>query len=888
MALAAIAFVVAVPPAKAATRQTWASCATGTPEESLAACSRIISRPKQETRQSLAKAYTGRGYAHYRQQDYQAAVADYTKAIALDPRFATAYINRGVAYRKLDRLKLAIADYSKAIRLKPDSVVAYNARGIVYRHLGQFDKAIADYSKAIRLKPDYAEAYNSRAFAYIAKGDIEKAIADYQTLIGMGRELVRSNYGVGFAYEQLGETDLAIAFYRRALASPGGNSAAEREAKDLARQHLEALASANAAAEPPGIAQGDDGRPADVRQQEPPGACAEYRLTGDVSFCVPKGWVPTASGKGANAADRYQFEAPDGRTGLFADWQYPEGDPKDDFDTVSSAAVTVNGLKAMRYVSVIRGPNSTLHHTLVVFDRPDAKGRRLTFMFETVEAAAADMQPIFETIISSIAVGGASARVADNATAPANPKPPQADDRHKVLFAGDGLGDTWEPRLETKRRASFEDVAKFENGRLLVDVPNETSWGQVGLTSKRPIWLDQFGPGAEKRLTFSLDPQETTGFAVALSTEKEHKTFVVKWVRIASEGKALLQVFVDFGLACNPDWPTHAKPVWEQQVADTAPGEVVLSLRPGKVVLSGDGLPEHEEAWPQLTPDAGIWLHAYSFPESYDGPARMALKKIELEDTVLKSVVPPKPVAGVEPLPVSTLFGSAQQADWQMTPWEAGDEPDDLCTLDDNGFSVLHGPTDGSHSDACDLHSRSEIVTLDDRLDNAVYELSAQFDPRSTSSFRIVLPTAERGNQRWVKSLFTREILLIRSPDEPARMVLDCADQGQRDVSPDWLAGSWNGRFTITIGKDWMRCALDGGPAVRVNTSPASSFYIYVVAPDFHYKGTDPRLRLTRLTGQWALLRPMTAAERWRYLDDDGFDAKAFVDDLASDLSALQ
>ena len=85
-----------------------------------------------------------------------------------------------------------------------------------------------------------------------------------------------------------------------------------------------------------------------------------------------------------------------------------------------------------------------------------------------------------------------------------------------------------------------------------------------------------------------------------------------------------------------------------------------------------------------------------------------------------------------------------------------------------------------------------------------------------------------------------------------------------------------------------MRCSLGGGPAVRVNTAPAASFYIYVVAPDYHYKGTDPRLRLTRLTGQWALLHPMTADERWRYLDDDQFDPAAFVGDLANDLSALQ
>ncbi len=66
---------------------------------------------------------------------------------------------------------------------------------------------------------------------------------------------------------------------------------------------------------------------------------------------------------------------------------------------------------------------------------------------------------------------------------------------------GNGFGSNWETRLETKRRASFDDIAKFENEILNVDVPKEKSWGQLGLSSKNQLlWLDQFGTGAEKRL----------------------------------------------------------------------------------------------------------------------------------------------------------------------------------------------------------------------------------------------------------------------------------------------------------------------------------------------------------------------------------------------------
>ena len=46
--------------------------------------------------------------------DYQHAVADYTKAIELDPNLAEAYFNRGLALVRLKKTQDGIADLSKA------------------------------------------------------------------------------------------------------------------------------------------------------------------------------------------------------------------------------------------------------------------------------------------------------------------------------------------------------------------------------------------------------------------------------------------------------------------------------------------------------------------------------------------------------------------------------------------------------------------------------------------------------------------------------------------------------------------------------------------------------------------------------------------------------
>ena len=60
----------------------------------------------------------------------------------------------------------AIADYTEAIRLDPKYANAYSNRGVAYSDKGDKDRAIADFTEAIRLDPKYADAYNNRGFAY--------------------------------------------------------------------------------------------------------------------------------------------------------------------------------------------------------------------------------------------------------------------------------------------------------------------------------------------------------------------------------------------------------------------------------------------------------------------------------------------------------------------------------------------------------------------------------------------------------------------------------------------------------------------------------------------------------------------------------------------------
>ena len=111
--------------------------------------------------------YFAKGDYEFEAGNCDAAIADYTQSIALDPQMATAYNNRAYTYMAKQDYASALPDLDRAIALRPDYVNALMNRGDIYNYYYKidFDKAIADYDRVLALAPQHTSVCGHRLLA---------------------------------------------------------------------------------------------------------------------------------------------------------------------------------------------------------------------------------------------------------------------------------------------------------------------------------------------------------------------------------------------------------------------------------------------------------------------------------------------------------------------------------------------------------------------------------------------------------------------------------------------------------------------------------------------------------------------------------------------------
>jgi tetratricopeptide (TPR) repeat protein len=205
-----------------------------------------IQKKRHSTKLTRAAEYYSSGSDKYQEEDYQGALKDLDKAIALNPQHICAYNTRALVKERLNNIPGAVADYNRAIAIGDEHVeYAYANRGrLKAEKLNDLQGALTDYNKSISIAPmaynylkrgnlkanrlndfngaleDYTLAIDIDAdyyYAYVARAELKAnrlnnlpgAIADYDRAIAIAPEI--ASYYNGRAQIKVTNQDLPAA-----------------------------------------------------------------------------------------------------------------------------------------------------------------------------------------------------------------------------------------------------------------------------------------------------------------------------------------------------------------------------------------------------------------------------------------------------------------------------------------------------------------------------------------------------------------------------------------------------------------------------------------------------------------------------------------------------
>ena len=105
----------------------------------------------------------------------RAALANYDKALSLDPGYVDAYVRKGVTLQDLGDCDEALKCFNLAAALSAPNFKVYYNRGKNHLLCGRTERAVADFDKAVSLKPGHAKAHELFGDALARSGKEEEA-----------------------------------------------------------------------------------------------------------------------------------------------------------------------------------------------------------------------------------------------------------------------------------------------------------------------------------------------------------------------------------------------------------------------------------------------------------------------------------------------------------------------------------------------------------------------------------------------------------------------------------------------------------------------------------------------------------------------------------------
>jgi tetratricopeptide (TPR) repeat protein len=149
-------------------------------------------------------------------KQYQAAVDDFTKAIAADPKDYSLHFNLALAYSLAGKNAEAIPEYNRTLELKPDLYEAELNLGISLLRDRRAGEAVPYFSAAVGQQANSYRPNYYLAAALLGAGDFVKAQQSYLTALNLDPKSPDAELGLAHALAGQNKLDDAAAHFHKA------------------------------------------------------------------------------------------------------------------------------------------------------------------------------------------------------------------------------------------------------------------------------------------------------------------------------------------------------------------------------------------------------------------------------------------------------------------------------------------------------------------------------------------------------------------------------------------------------------------------------------------------------------------------------------------------
>jgi tetratricopeptide (TPR) repeat protein len=162
------------------------------------------------------------GQAYAQEQNYPEALAEFARALQLDPHTAEAHYGSGMVALKQGKLDTSADEFQQELSVNPGYIPAEYQLGYVRLELHQADAAIPLLQDVVNRQPNHSDAHYEMGKALLEQGKVKDAIQDLEASIHL-HPTDYAYYQLSVAYRREGranDAEQAVLMYQKLKPKP--------------------------------------------------------------------------------------------------------------------------------------------------------------------------------------------------------------------------------------------------------------------------------------------------------------------------------------------------------------------------------------------------------------------------------------------------------------------------------------------------------------------------------------------------------------------------------------------------------------------------------------------------------------------------------------------